>query len=183
MDIMYDSLSLNRDKVIIWTMTGPFSKYLISGLIIAGNLSLWWTKTYGWEYLMVEYFENANRQIKERVNNSYDILPDIITLTNIPLYDISHNYTVKVTDLSKYVIWIFNGYLVDDNENINLYDLYEFNSDNDLTEFIQGISSMCNAFNLDITKIILACPLHNDNPYYIEDIKLSTLSDLPNKNI
>lgn len=178
MDIVYESISLtHRDKSYIWTMNGPFSPSLTAGLVIAGNLSLSWVKSYGWEYFTVEYFDSPTRHIKERVNHSYDIAIDVVIFTNTPVYHISYSYTIAEADPSKYAIWIFNGYFRDDDEHIELFDLYEFNTCVDLVEFAQGISTICNAFNIDITKIILACPIHNKYSYHIGGINLPILVD------
>ena len=176
MDIVYDSLSLSKtDNSSVWTMRGPFSAPLTAGFVVAGNLCIWWASNYAWEHLIIEYFENATRQIKERVIHSYDIALNVVIFTNIPSHDISYDYTISETDPSKYVIWIFNGYFPGEEEQISLYDLYEFDTDIDLSEFIQGISTICQAFNVDIGKIILACPLHNRCSHYIQDITLPIL--------
>lgn len=176
MDIVYDSFSLcRRDNSSIWTIGGPFSPALVAGLIIAGNISLWLSKDYGWEHFMIEYSENPTRHIRERVNNAYNIGLDAAIFTNIPIHEISSSYTAAEINPSTYAIWIFNGYFGENRKRNSLYDLYEFNKKDDILEFIQGISTICSAFNLDISQIILTYPLHNNRSYFVTEILLPVL--------
>jgi hypothetical protein len=157
-------------------MYGQFPPSLMAGLIVAGNICLWLSKNYGWEHFMIEYYENPTRHIRERVNNAYDIGLDAAIFTNIPIHEISYSYTIAEINPSKYAIWIFNGYFGKNGKRNSLYDLYEFDKKDDILEFIRGISTICCAFNLDISQIILAYPLHNKSSYFITEILLPVLS-------
>ena len=66
-----------------------------------------------------------------------------LIINNEPVDDIGREYYSRL----QYSIWIHNGRFVDE-DRTNLCDLYGFQIEQQLKEFLQGILTMCNAFQV-----------------------------------
>ena len=139
-------------------------------------------------YIILTYYEYTARGIysdrilrRKRIDELSDLpvqigWPGVIMLSNISVSDITHTLTVRNTNFM-HSFWIRNKLNLE--ENSNTANLYEFENKDDIEEVLQGVLTMCNAFNLDPDAVILACPLHDGYPYYIEGINLPILPAFP----
>ena len=145
---IYGSITFrNNNDQLIWTMNGPFSPPLLIGLL-AGGISC----TYEIADYNGQYFVLSNDRQNIRVNHPSNIDNEYTKLTNIPIYQLIRTYNTNST----YSVWIYNG---ETNDRYLLYDLYGFETIQELKEFLQGVLTMCNAFNVDPDNIIASCPI------------------------
>ena len=189
MDIDYIDLFFIKQRMRIWNIElGYLGREQLSiGLIIGASLCHQHIALPGnIDHFMLRYYNNEE---KDRNYNPI-ILEDYIftisdikypfswggkvILENVPVNEITHSYTIKNTNFT-YSVWLLIGN--------NTANLYEFHENNDIAEFLRGILTICNAFNLDPARIILACPLHDGYPYYIEGITLPILPPFPGMDL
>lgn len=171
-----ESISLMDGNNIIWTMVGPFSEDLATGLY-AG---------------MIQCIECVNIENPEINNKDYDdpwaiyqyqIHPQL-NGTNIKpwdsfiqfgsYYDLGLVNTLNILNRRKnhgrFAIWLMN-YNYDDYD--REHSCWTFNT----PEFIQGLLTMCRAFNVRYDDIIVAAPIDNTGSLDIIGYPLTHIED------
>lgn len=164
----YNSFSMRQvDGNELWTMREYLSPAQITGLIVGGNFCLHVIPIYNDEYFEVGIRAKANdlgnlteslRYLADWMDNSIEILAE-----NAPQSEITREDTVNMIRTNNYALWTYNGRFQGDTR---LLDLYGFKRQQVLLEFIQGIVTICQAFNVASTDVIAACPITRRGEYY-----------------
>lgn len=177
MDTLYDSINfIDKYGKRLWSMKGPFSYLLVLGLLAGGIGCL-----HNIQGLHQHHFElttmgpyKLHMKIfhPSRIANN-----EIIKLIHISGTLLSRLFG-PLDKVSPYSLYI-NSYGHPE------YDLYAFQTELDLQQFLQGVLTMCNAFNVDPANIIPACPIFQTEEMYnylaVEGVILPLLPEAPGR--
>jgi hypothetical protein len=159
----YERFTL-RDKFSneIWSMVGAFSYPQIAGLIVGGNSSLFVLPEYNQEYFetTIRLHVNSIKDLTELKDYSVKLLQE-----NVFQNDITRMMTLYHMENKEFSIWIYNNTYVGDTP---LLDLYGFDNEQTLLEFLQAVRTIGKAFNLKFS-LIVNCPLRADGSYFAVD--------------
>lgn len=160
----------DADNNELWSMTGIFSYPQIAGLIVGGNSCLYEIPIYNGEY-----FETTVRLKVYTLKDLTVFRDDSIQLLieKVPRSDISRNMTLHYMGDKEFALWIYNDNYEDD---VPLLDLYGFDNDNTLLEFLQAILTITFAFNVPSDNIIANTPLRMDGSYRAVALEQFTLT-------
>lgn len=182
----YENLSLCReDGQPIWTIRQELSAPLLAGLIVGGNFCLYQIPEYNGEYFEITVNDlyrqfNVVPTFLQRIDtidelNEYSTEAELID-SDISLDDTSKNSALQSIGDNSYALYVKNGKSDTDEELITYVDLYGFDSIEDMSEFIQGILTMSQAFNVNYHDFILHCPFnYQEESYAIEGYPLPIL--------
>lgn len=168
MEIGYDLFSIQTRNNHLWSIQRPISNELMNGFMAGAILGLKSSQNYSGEYIEV-HTENEDKEENEYIqpNEITDLPSNLVNKSHVSYDMITRRNTLDKAKRNVYQIWIYNG---------EDYDLYEFRT----MEFLQGLLTMCRAFNLDYDYVILAAPLYNGQYFRIEGIKLPLLPEISN---
>lgn len=174
----------NHNGVRLWSIDRPDSKYLDAGLIIGGLVCLFVTDNTR-NYFEFEYNNHVMHGgrmqlelIRQRVDNILTINNGLLSYNEVRAENIPLNVITHISTVNKFrynfgcCIWIRSPRTMTFSPE---YNLYEFETIRDMEEFLQGVLTMCDAFNVDPNESILACPLYDGYPHYIEGVNLPIL--------
>lgn len=160
----YNSVSLYIEGSLLWTLSGPISGNLVAG--IAVMISILINKTSKSNVIRIindTYIINISLNDPDSLNLAFSqyLIADQISLPNFNDYH-PDNYN--------YGLFI---------KHHNLYNLYTFSD----PEFIQGIITICDAFNVDFRDYVAGMPFKyiNQNKIYyaIEGYIITSLKSEP----
>lgn len=159
------------EGAILWRMQGHFSIALFSGLVIGGLFSI---KT--WEVNLPERTIIDSYLIVDG-KNIYDIndvleqkVPELVEFL-----DGTDRAPVTKRDprlrriINEYAVWV---HLQAEDEKIALFS---FPTEIQVREFLQGIFTMCDAFNIPREAALYCAPFHGDEDYAIQGMNLPIL--------
>jgi len=136
--LIYDSISLVKDNVYIFTFSGKFSRDLIVGMI-SGIISIISDLK---DNIYVELKIGANRI---NIENKYDIehyFREYIIVSNPKIYGSLDTYQYQPKN-NMYGLWIKSSIYKSE------YTLYQFET----AEFLQGLITICDSFQIDFRDI------------------------------
>ena len=167
----FKSITLYMGTNPLWSMNGTFSKEFTIGALAAGEFAL--------SKIMLNMRFTAVREAPQYENDSHTIiLGSEMVLLNITPGNNRRRLVRPLCEHSdyKYHIWLSHG---------DGADLYKFNT----PDFLQGIFTILQAFNIDYTEFIIAAPIgifpydgRKTVQYYnIEGYPLPYLTNDPNE--
>lgn len=157
---------LDRNGNILWTIPGTYSLPLAAGLVVALDSILEGSDNYDGQTYEIRFFQmGAGRKIDRDV------------LTNVAwrfkhqgrFYPDQVTKTLSDKILTNYGVWIINidGWMI----------LYEFDSEEELKEFLQGVLTMIRAFNTVPIAVLQSPPLLMKEYLQIEGVDLPLLPE------
>ena len=165
MEVGYDLFAL-RDETdeTIWAIRQLISNDLMHGLVAATRLGLLESYDYDGEYMEVHTVNDPHGDENIRIRELDDLPRNRLILKSMEYRHITRRLTLDYAREGYYYSWVFNG---------RDYDLVESFS----PEFFQGVLTMCNAFNMSVNNVLVACPLYNGQYYQIEGVQLPLLPE------
>lgn len=146
----------NNDK-IYWIIRGPLRTALIAGLMTAAHM------------LISEYEEKLNEKepydfvvSEDQFNNPRTLysLEDLGYKSNLPVGE-TDEMKNELPDKGEMGIWIYSNYNDRDKK-----DYWKFVQVDNMSLFMQGFISMCNAFQVDFRDYIWDLPIDSNGVQY-----------------
>lgn len=154
----------------IWSMDGPYSPYLASGLITALDSLLSRSRGYNNErYEILD--QNRAGYLNNPIRRGYDPMT-VIAGQRHYIEDMEITLITKVFSddvINNYAVWNINSK--------GLIDMHDFATEENLKEFLQGVLTMVRAFNTNPRDVLLTYPLHKKEYLQIEGVNLPLLPE------